>query len=284
MATSKYLVVYKGLNSVVPQSLRAFVKNTISSEFSAFDMELDFTGSKPVQDLVVTFSREIPAASLNGESKRMNKNDKLESGSTVIFVEAMKAVRIQAGPGVCGPAFQETVSSLGSLIANTTIHEMGHMLGISDGGFDDGGHTADVDNYMWSSLSLSGPSDFASSPFIYTVKSGDTLSGIWHRYVNGTLDKCRIGPWGWTYMDVWDDQDNKAEGFIAHPTKSGVPGRRANDPNWIYPGEKVALPNFNLRTQDFRRKMRGFLGKKSFTDEQKDRMRRFIASRLVAGK
>ena len=42
MATNKYLIVYHGFDSVVPRSLRAFVKTTIISEFSTFDVELDF--------------------------------------------------------------------------------------------------------------------------------------------------------------------------------------------------------------------------------------------------
>lgn len=283
MATGRYLIVFKGLDSVVPKSLRDFVRKTIGDAFGAFEVELDFAGSKASRDLLVVFTREMVAASVNGESNRQDNNGTLESATSLIFVSAMKAIRIQSGAGGCAPVYQETTASLGSIIANTTIHEIGHMLGLRSGGIDDGGHTSDPDNYMWSSLSL-GLNDLASSPFVYTVKQGDTMSSILRRYADGTLDKCRVGPTRWTYMDAWQDEDNSAPGFVADPKKSGVPGRRANDPNWIYPGERVALPNFNLRTQAYRLKMRGFLGAKSFTNAQKDAMQRFIAARLAAGK
>jgi predicted Zn-dependent protease with MMP-like domain len=281
MASNGYLVVFKGLNSIVPRSLREFVKTTIINELSEFNLDLDFSESRNGRDLTVTFSGDVPVWPAFGESTRM---DGTEPGESLIYVKGMQTMRIQSGAGSCVTAFLETQDSLGSLIANTTIHEIGHMLGMQDGGYDGGGHTTDPDNYMWNSRSIDLLNDFASSPFEYTVKAGDTLSGIWHRYVNGTLDKCRVGPPGLTYLDVWQNEDNRAKGFVADPTKNGIAGRRANDPNWIYPGEKVSLPNNNLRTPAYRRKLPGFVGQKTFTKGQKDTMKRFIADRLAAGR
>ena len=60
MANKKYLVVYHGLATVVPKLLREFVKRKITDEFSPFDLELDFTGTRTDHDLTVTFSNEIP--------------------------------------------------------------------------------------------------------------------------------------------------------------------------------------------------------------------------------
>ena len=284
MAGKKYLVVYKGLDPVVPQPLRDFVKKTVTDEFSSFDLELDFSGSKAGRDLVVTFSREVPGWPAFGESTRSDINGVVQSGDSIIYVGAMRAMRLQTNAGNCEPTFPETEASLGSLIANTTIHETAHMLGMQDGGYDDGGHSKDLDNYMWDAGSLPGGTTMISPMFEYTVKQGDTLSGIVQRYVHGLIDRCRVGSTDLSYMMVWQLPANKELGFVAHPTKSGVLGRRRNDPNWIYPGEKVALPNTSLRSQAYRRNFPGFLGKKSFTDDQKERMRRFIADRLAAGK
>jgi predicted Zn-dependent protease with MMP-like domain len=283
MADKKYLVVFKGMETVVPKSLRKFVKTTIADDLSAFDLELDFAGSKAGRDLVVTFTADSPGWAF-GESDRSTLNGAALPGSSTIYVGAMKAIRLQTSGANCEPAFLETEGSLGSMIANVTVHEIGHMLGMQDGGYDDGGHTEDPDNHMWDPGSLPGGSTLASPVIEYTVKQGDTLSGIVHRYINSTLDKCRIGSSFLTYMMVWQHPANKAPGFVAHPTKSGILGRRANDPNWIYPGEKVALPNTNLRTQGYRATFPGFLGKKSFTSEQTEKMKRFVSDRLAVGK
>jgi hypothetical protein len=54
---------------------------------------------------------------------------------------------------------------------------------------------------------------------------------------------------------------------VGDPNKYKL-GRRANDPNWIYPGEKVALPNDSFRTQEYKHVIAGFLAPKSSTDAQ----------------
>jgi len=284
----KYLIVYKGLASVVPRSLQQLVKKKIQDEFSPFDVELDFNETRAGHDLVVTFKDGIPGWPAYGESSRISFTNgggtSLGTGDSSIWVRSMKTMRLQITPGSCEPAFPETEAALGSIIANCTIHETGHMLGMDTGGIDDGGHSKDPDNYMWDPGTMPGGNTHVSMFFEYTVKKDDTLSDIVQRYINGSLDKCRFGSNDLTYQDVWLHPENKKMGFVAHPTKSGVPGRRMNNWNFIYPGEKVALINHNLRTQDYRRTFAGFLGKKTFTDEQIETMKKFIAQQLAAGK
>lgn len=60
MANSKYLVLYKAFESVVPRSLRGFVQRKITGELTPFDLDLDFTGKRTPRDLLVTFSGENP--------------------------------------------------------------------------------------------------------------------------------------------------------------------------------------------------------------------------------
>jgi len=196
----------------------------------------------------------------------------------------MKMMRLVMNAASCEPAFPETEEALGSMIANVTMHEIGHNLGLDTGGYDDGGHTTDKNNRMWDPLSMAEPDTHASPYFEYIVRPGDTMIGITHKYVAGTLDNCRIGWTGLTYRDVWSDPQNKAKGFVGDPAKSGVRGRRANDPNWIYPGEKVALENNHLRTQAYKHRFPGYLGDKSFTSDQIDTIKQFIAQRLADGK
>jgi hypothetical protein len=280
----KYLVVYHGLDTVVPESLREFVKKTISDEFNSFDLELDFSSDRTGHDLTVTFSNEIPGWPVYGESSRPQLNDELLRGDATLYIRSMRSMRLQTSATGCEVAFPETPAELGSLIANCTIHETGHMLGLDTGGIDDGGHTADPNNYMWDPGSLPGGNTHVSFFFEYTVKSGDTLNVIVQRYISGTLDACRIGASDLTVGDVWQHPENKKPGFVAYPKRRVSPGRNPNDPNLIYPGEKVALINHNLRTQAYRRTFVGFLGKKSFTEDQVDRMKKFISQQLALGK
>jgi hypothetical protein len=278
----KYLIVYNNF-SVVPSSLRAFVRKKIEDELSPFDLQLEFS-DRTGHDYTVTYSDEIPGLNIYGESSRPDIRGSLASGFTTIFVGQMKARRLKVTDDSCEPAFPETEAALGTMIANTTIHENAHMFGQDSGGFDGAGHTTDPNNYLWSAESL-GLRDTRVSPlFVYTVTSVDTLSKIVDRYKRGVLDKCRIGSADLSWQDVWDLKENKDLGFIAHPTKSGIRNRTPNNPNWIYPGEKVGLLNDNLRTQDYRRTFAGFLGKKSFTDDQIKSMKKFIAERIDAGK
>jgi hypothetical protein len=185
--------------------------------------------------------------------------------------------------GLCEKTFPETEASLGSLIANTAIHETAHMLGLDTGGHDNGGHTAEPDNVMWDPGTLP-PSKAPREPFfVYTVKKGDTLSSLVQKYIRGSLDPCRLAASTLTYHEVWDYPPNKEPGFIRDPAKGGVKGRRANDPNWIYPGEKIAFSNHTFRSQGYRRNLPGLLGKKTFTSQQIETMKKFIALRLKAG-
>ena len=57
-------------------------------------------------------------------------------------------------------------------------------------------------------------------------------------------------------------------------------GKRANDPNFIYAGEKVALFNYNVKSPTFRLTVPFYTGKKSFTADQLAIMNRFVSTRL----
>ena len=284
MADPKYLIVLKGWTIAVPRSLRPFIAKKINEVYSQFNLELDFSDTRQSRDLLVTFSNEIPDLAAYGVSMRVRGKTSVSSGISTVYTRKMKMMRLVINAASCEPAFPETEEALGSMIANVTMHEIGHGLGLDTGGYDGGGHTTDKTNRMWDPSSVTEPDTHASPYFEYIVRPGDTLSGITLRYVAGTLDNCRIGRTGLTYSDVWSDPQNKAKGFVGDPAKSGVRGRRANDPNWIYPGEKVALENNNLRTQAYKHRFPGYLGDKSFTSDQIDTIKQFIAQRLADGK
>jgi hypothetical protein len=127
------------------------VKKKITDEHSKFDVELDFSGTRPAHDLDVEFSNEIPGWPAFGESSRITMNGTPGKGHSTVYSRSMELMRLQTGTGTdsCEPAFPVTEASLGTMIANTAIHETGHMLGMDSGGYDDGGHSTDKSNYMW---------------------------------------------------------------------------------------------------------------------------------------
>jgi hypothetical protein len=280
---NKYLVVYRHLDRVVPRSLRTFLRSSITKAFEGLDVELDLNGTKKPRDLVVTFTKEVPGLIIFGESSRLDIDNELDAGEATVYVGGMQAYRLKMDNGLCEKAFPETDDSLGSLIANTAIHETAHMLGLNTGGHDGGGHTSDPDNFMWDPGTLPAAKPTFEPVFIYTVVKGDTLSALVQKYMRGTLDPCRFAATSLTYQRLWDLRQNKQPGFVGDPAKSGVQGHKANNPNWIYPGEKIAFPNHNLRSQDYRRNFAGLMGKKSFTGQQLATMKKFIEDRIKAG-
>src|SRR5262245_62148750 len=69
-SAKKYLIVYKQFETVVPELLRESIKKKVVDEFSSFEVELDFSGSRAHHDLLVTFTQEIPIWTAFGESSR----------------------------------------------------------------------------------------------------------------------------------------------------------------------------------------------------------------------
>src|SRR5262249_14258660 len=147
-----------------------FVKKRIQDEFSKFDVELDFSDSRPAHDLEVTFSNEIPGWPVYGESSRIRVNSQLGKGNSTVYVRSIVLMRLETSAGSCEPAFPDGESTLGLMIANTTIHETGHMLGMDTGGYDDGGHSTDSGNYMWDPGSMPHDDTHVGRVFEYTVK------------------------------------------------------------------------------------------------------------------
>ncbi|WP_454647895.1 peptidoglycan-binding domain-containing protein [Bradyrhizobium liaoningense] len=277
---TKYLIVYKGLRTI-PASVREFVKSRLIEVYKPFNVELDFSEARAPKDLLITFTSEMPAIPIYGESSRVETTTdgatRAGSGDGSIYVRALQVTRIELPNSNCEAAFLEKEDKLGAAIVYVTVHETAHMLGLNTGGFDDGGHSTDPANWMWDPGSRPGPSPPLF--FDYTVQRSDTLGMIVMRYKQGTLTKCHVGPTDLTVQGVWNHPRNKNAGFIADPNKGKIPGRRANNPNFIYPGEKVALFNYNVKQPSFRGSVPLFVQNKSFTDEQQARMNRFISER-----
>jgi hypothetical protein len=279
---ANYLIVGKGLNAI-PDSLREFVKKRVTEEYKSFNVELDFSEKRPSKDLTITFTSELPMTPIYGESVRIEMTTgaatAVGSGNSSVFVRALQVTRIDNGSGGCDTAFPESEAQLGEAIVYVTVHEVGHMLGLDSGGSDGAGHSTDSANWMWDPGSLPGPT--REWVFDYTVVAGDSLAMIVMRYKHGTLTPCHIGPDALTADGVWGHPRNKTAGFIADPDKGKNPAKRANNPSFIYAGEKVALFNYNVKSPTFRGSVPMHTGKKSFTTDQQATITKFISDRLA---
>ncbi|MBW2662318.1 MAG: hypothetical protein JRD93_10085 [Deltaproteobacteria bacterium] len=279
---TNYIIRVEGFNDV-PQHLQQTVRDTMENAFRPVrGVVFDYTGTRTPYDVSITFSDEIPIWGAYGEQSRMRMNDELGAATVTVYVGLMEAMRLELPQDECELAFENIPESLGSMIAGSAVHELGHALGLEDGAEDDAGHVSDMDNYMWdSSLHPNRVrTRINNGIFEYTVVRGDTLSGIVHRWRRGRLHPCARGANRLTYQMVWETIENSRFGYIAHPTKSGIGGRIPNVPNWIYPGEKIMFGHKNFRSQEYRRYFPGWLGQKIFNDEQIRRMNDFVQQRI----
>lgn len=263
LATGMQYIVRFTNFSAIPSHLRKEVRETVNKAFDGVfrrvglnRLVFDFDARQAQRNSLVTYDLEILMPGPWG----------LTSGElTDVYLALMQGAMIETSPGNCEPLFANDDGSLGSMIANTTAHEIGHNLGLTDGGIDGYGHSGDPDNYLWAAKAGH------YGQFEYTVQSGDTLSGIVARFNRGELHPC-LPTTQLTYPQVWKYGDNKKPGYVADPNKGDIPGRIAGDMNWIYPGEKVAFPDNPYRLREYKRHLPGWIGEKTFTGAQVDDM------------
>jgi nucleoid-associated protein YgaU len=161
----------------------------------------------------------------------------------------------------CEPVFRHTKEELGKMLGYTAIHEIGHVFGLLDKssftGANDSGHSGDPKNYMFAVNLYPGYlrrfEDYKTT-MKYTIKKGDNLSKI----------AARIGL-SWKKLYEFKGQDGKKNRELL----------RSGDPNLIYPGEGVWIPDDKARLL-FKRKL--WLMDESFTKSQIDSMRRWIVA------
>jgi hypothetical protein len=282
--SGKYLVAIKGFKRTVPAGLQKFVKDTILEKFKLLDIEFDFDGKTRPRDLTVVFSAESPFNPIFGESSRPDFDGDEDPGEATIFVGTMKAYRLEVSASTCESAFPEKNEFLGSLIANTAIHEIAHMLGLNTGGHDMGGHEDNPDNMMHSPKADSARPVKLFSNLVYTVQKNDSLSSIIDRFKSGELDKCHKGSSNLTRQHVIGSPDNATSGFFMDPAVTQDKKEKLGSPFALRVGEKIALPTHFLRSAGYRtRNFPWLLGDKSFAKQQQEKMKAFIEKRVKAG-
>jgi len=144
------------------------------------------------------------------------------------------------------------------------VHEIGHLFGLNKpadyNGADADGHTGDPANFMFAITShkdYQTPDLDSKRTKKYKIVKGDWLSKI----------ALRVGFWpaheGWKTLYNLKGKDGKANKELL----------RSGDPNLIFPGEEIWIPDIPARIA-FTRAVE--LQTKSFTTEQVDTMRGFV--------
>jgi hypothetical protein len=157
-----------------------------------------------------------------------------------------------------------TKDEVAKQVGMTAVHEIAHLFGLHEGtaykGADGAGHTGDPANFMFAIINHIDYKPIEEDSRLtkkYTIVKDDWLSKIAHR----------LGFWpasqGWKTLYKFKGKDGKSNKQLL----------RSGDPNLIFPGEEIWVPDIPARitwNRDLHMKP------KSFTKDQIDTMRAFI--------
>ena len=161
----------------------------------------------------------------------------------------------------CEAVFRETPQELGRAIVNTAVHEAAHLMGLDSGGADGSAHTGDAGNFMFINSLHAGYKPLLQDQQRtkrLTIQRGDSLSGIADRIGMHSLG-------GWRALYEFRGRDGRANRELL----------RSHNPNLIYPGEEIWIPDVQARLVYMRAVE---VQPKSFTAAQLATMEAFVAS------
>lgn len=226
-------------------------------------LSINFTGSVRNSSYQLTF-----LVSYNWTSANRDRNwyrPMLPGVTGTVNIDALRRRNYCRDVGdrtTCEPVVRNTAGELGQSIAYTAVHEAAHIFGLDNGGPDGSGHSSDPRNYMFiNSLH----SEFL--PYLrdhrrttkYRIKQGDNLSKI--------ADRIGFRPplANWRVLYDFRGQDGRRNRDLL----------RSHDPNLIYPGEEIWIPDIQARLAYMRALE---ICPKVFTASQLATMRQFLAS------
>lgn len=160
----------------------------------------------------------------------------------------------------CEPVVRPVPGELGQSIVYTAAHEAGHILGLMDGGLDGSGHVGESDNFMFINSLHAGYRSLQTDHLrttLYRVRKGDSLSRIARRI--GFAPP--LGTWHTLYN------------FRGRNGRRNRQMLRSGDPDLIYPGEEIWVPDIPARLA-YMRSLE--VSEKHFTATQLDTMKRFL--------
>jgi len=244
-----------------------FVRRKMETAFAALigsnELRIDFTGSTRDSPYQLSFQTGYAWTPVNRDRNWYRPGIAGVTGQ--VNIEALRRRNFCRDVGdqqTCEPVVRELAHELGYSIAYTANHEAGHLFGLVSGGPDGSGHSSDPRNYMFvNSLHA----EYA--PYLldhrrttkYRIRQGDNLSRIAQRI--GFCPPLAT----WTTLYDFKGQDGRRNRDLL----------RSRDPNLIYPGEEIWIPDIPARLA-YMRSLE--LCDKQFNSLQIATMRSFLAS------
>jgi hypothetical protein len=261
------ILVIKNLESVQPfrRYIQKVIEKGLKDLIDSGTLDIDFTG-KTNSGNSITFT----TIKLN---KIKNWSSFAPFGSNFqVYVNSMEEANYCEDINdykTCKVRYRHKENELGCVLANTAMHEIGHLFGLTDknsyAGADDAGHTGDPRNFMFDYPNHKDYSKYKESynrSKLYTIQNGDTLWGISQKI-------------GFVHpVASWKDLYN----FKGKDGKSNRDRLKSKDPDKIYPGEQIWVPDIDAIIEWYR-KVEAV--PKEFTKVQIKKMRSEIKSLKV---
>jgi hypothetical protein len=233
---------------------------------SAGDLEIDLTGTKfdaPTYEL--EFDNKTACSPVTHKGCQFLPSDYGVSG--MVHIESIQRKNFCVDVtrcDTCETLFRNSKDELGKQIGQVAVHEIGHLFGLNAPadfkGADADGHIGDPGNFMFAITrhkDFQPPETDSQRTKKYKIVKGDWLSKI----------ALRVGFWpvheGWKTLYNFKGKDGKANKELL----------RSGDPNLIFPGEEIWIPDIPARIAFTRA---AELQTKSFTAEQIATMRAFV--------
>jgi hypothetical protein len=253
------------IDNLAAVSARSDVEDMIKAAFKPLvdsgDLEIDLTGAKATSArYVLTFETKYDWNTFDHRGCLFKPFYYGLTGS--VYLDAIERKNFCEDVTKCGTCERlfRTKDEQAKQIGMTAVHEIGHLFGLHEAGSDGSGHSADPTNAMFAITSHIDYKPIEEDSRLtkkYTIVKDDWLSKIAHR----------IGFWpdstGWQTLYKLKGKDGKSNKQLL----------RSGNPNLIFPGEEIWVPDIPARiawTRDVS------LKPKSFTKEQTDTMRAFI--------
>ena len=253
------------IDNLAAVSARGDVEDMIKAAFKPLvdsgDLEIDLTGAKATSArYVLTFETKYDWNTFDHRGCLFKPFYYGLTGS--VYLDAIERKNFCEDVTKCGTCERlfRTKDEQAKQIGMTAVHEIGHLFGLHEGGSDGSGHSADPANFMFAITSHIDYKPIEEDSRLtkkYTIVKDDWLSKIAHR----------IGFWpdstGWQTLYKLKGKDGKSNKQLL----------RSGNPNLIFPGEEIWVPDIPARIAWTREQ---HMKSKSFTKPQTDAMRAFI--------